>query len=130
MPIGVYQRTEEEKTRIGNLNKGRKLSKEHKEKISMAQIGEKHHSWKGGRHLTSDGYMRIYLGKKKYKKEHIFIAEKALGRPLKKGECVHHVNGDKLDNRNCNLVICTKSYHRWLESKMARLYKQEHFGSI
>jgi HNH endonuclease len=78
------------------------------------------------------GYVRISVPsttgyKRRY--EHTVIAEKVLGRPLKKGEQVHHINGDKTDNRNCNLLICDVGYHAYLHAKMAELYQREHFGA-
>lgn len=58
---------------------------------------------------------------------HRRVAERALGRKLKKGECVHHIDGDKLNNANSNLLICTGGYHRWLHGEMSRRYQKEHF---
>lgn len=50
---------------------------------------------------------------------HIRIAENALGKKLPKHAEVHHVNEDKRDNRNCNLVICPNcKYHRLLHARM------------
>jgi hypothetical protein len=75
----------------------------------------------------ASGYVRISVGSGKYQYEHILVAEQALGRALKRGECVHHINAVKHDNRNCNLLICTTSYHRMLERRMAYLYQVKHF---
>ncbi|MBS5267505.1 MAG: HNH endonuclease [Clostridiales bacterium] len=36
---------------------------------------------------------------------HRVIAEQMLGRPLKKGEVVHHIDGDKRNNKPENLMV-------------------------
>lgn len=50
--------------------------------------------------------------------EYTRIAERALGKSLPPGALVHHVNGDPLDNRNSNLVICQDTaYHSLLHRR-------------
>lgn len=83
--------------------------------------------------ITDDGYIATYmpehLGSRKsgYLREHTSKAIKVLGRALKVGEVVHHINGNKQDNRNCNLLICNKGYHSMIHWKMSELYAKEHF---
>jgi len=96
-------------------------------------------NWRGGVTADGEGYKLLYVGDRDgtghpHVAEHVLIAEKVLGRRLKskrKGdehtEIVHHLNGDKTDNRNSNFLICTQSYHRWLHNRMSLLYQQEHF---
>jgi hypothetical protein len=90
--------------------------------------------WKGGiceypMRRGGPMYRSMYMGKGKPRRcEHILIAEKVLGRPLKKGEMVHHIDGDGLNNSHSNLLICDKKYHMWIHHRMSYLYQREHFG--
>ena len=57
-----------------------------------------------------------------YITEHVLVAERALGRFLRDGVEVHHVNRLRWDNRNANLVICQdRSYHRLLHMRAEAL---------
>lgn len=49
--------------------------------------------------------------KTKGRHTHRRVAEKKLGRPLEKGEIVHHKDGDKLNNSPDNLEVMTQSDH-------------------
>lgn len=66
--------------------------------------------WRGGTIGTTTGYKYIRIDGKNVG-EHILVAEKKIGRRLTEGEVVHHINGNKLDNRPENLIVMTKSQH-------------------
>ncbi len=53
---------------------------------------------------------------------HVVAAERAIGRALPEGAQVHHVNGDRSDNRGSNLVICpSQKYHALLHIRARAL---------
>jgi hypothetical protein len=58
----------------------------------------------GDTHPYSEGYCGSI-------RDHIMVMENHLERALKKGEVVHHIDGDKLNNSLENLDLCTVQEH-------------------
>lgn len=77
--------------------------------------------WRSGH---SKGYMRCKCpchpnaNRDGYVYEHIYRASLVLGRGLRKGETVHHIDGNPANNHNENLLICTHQYHRQLHERL------------
>ncbi len=93
-----------------------KLTKRGLEKgqFFMFRVG---HSRKG-RPLSSPGIYRKFG----IRLQHVVIAEKALGKALPVGACVHHVDENKHNNANSNLVICqSHAYHFMLHVRARTL---------
>lgn len=82
--------------------------------------GQDSASFKGGTTIDKDGYVRV-RGAGLFRLEHRLIAERALGRPLRAGEVVHHFDEDKTNNTPSNLLICTDAYHRLIHARMDAL---------
>ena len=100
-----------------------------KESSSTIEGGSSHPRWKGGRIINSRGYVLIwkpdhpFCGARGYVREARLVVKKAIGRYMKKDEVPHHINEDKADNRNCNLLVCLDGYHKSLHHKIRRLKK-------
>jgi RNase P subunit RPR2 len=90
------------------------------------KLGPESPMWKGGRTVMGpDRYIGIFMPQHPrangsgYVREHVLIAERALGKPLPASAVVHHVDEVQDNNRNNNLVICQdNTYHRLLHVRM------------
>lgn len=71
-----------------------------------SRTGKKGGNNKGGRYINN-GYVLIWTGDK-YEAEHRLSMSKIIGRPLNEFESVHHKNGNRSDNSECNLELWSR----------------------
>jgi len=111
-----------QKTRLGIYKKAYKLGLRKSPEIewlnrSCVRRGEKGANWKGGVSTSTKGYRMIHCHEHEradargYVMEHIVIFERETGIKIPTNCCVHHINGNKQDNRIENLCMMTHSAH-------------------
>lgn len=88
------------------------------------QALHKHWNWKGGRTISSHGYVKLKMPdhpnatSNGYVYEHQLIAEQLLGRHLHPGEIVHHRDGNGQNNDPENIcVTVSREYHKLAHRK-------------
>lgn len=90
---------------------------------------ENHHGWKGRRIVKGDGYYGIWNPKhcradnQGYVYEHTLVYEKNTGYLPKKGEVIHHIDIDKLNNDFSNLYLCGNKEHLEIHRSIEKLIK-------
>lgn len=73
--------------------------------------GDRNPAWDGGRLLDKDGYVLVHCPdhpnarRNGYLLEHRLVMSEHLGRPLKRHEVVHHIDGDHQNNALDNLSL-------------------------
>jgi hypothetical protein len=80
----------------------------------------------GSTRPTGDGYVEIKVGPGQWRLEHRHAVEQGLGRNLSDTETVHHINGDRADNRLDNLQIRQGNQRRRRRHVLQRLRIQQH----
>lgn len=112
----------------GSLRKGLPWKEAMNGNVVTIHSGPNHYAWKGG-WVDNEGYKRIRV-KGKDTLEHRYLMEQHLGEKLTYNDVVHHINGDKLDNRLENLQLMTRSEHSLLHHRiLGPLFKKSGSGS-
>lgn len=82
----------------------------------------------GNSYINNYGYRVYYIGDKSHKggyiAEHRIVMELSLGRRLREGEVIHHINGNKQDNRLDNLSLTSAGGHRNLHYSLEKVSMQ------
>lgn len=83
----------------------------------------------GNTYINNNGYVEVWVGKHTddksaggYQKEHRILMELLVGRRLSRKEIVHHIDGDKTNNKETNLLLCSGDFdHRKVHGQLERI---------
>lgn len=73
----------------------------------------------GHERINNKGYI-VVKTKEGFRRKHVYVMEQRLGRKLRQGEVVHHVDGNKLNNTIENLEVMLSSEHTILHHTGAK----------
>lgn len=121
------------KHKISLAHKGKKVefTETHKRNISLAKLKQADKTAIGISRKKHSGYLEITRGVNKGKSYHRAAMEGHLGRKLKGDEVVHHKDGNKLNNRLCNLQVMTASEHARLHAiERYKTRKRNRYGQF
>ncbi len=76
-----------------------------KETTSKRMSGENHYNYKGKGSVDGGGYLTFRHGELRGVKIHRYVYEQHYGITLTPNQNIHHINGDRLDNRIENLEL-------------------------
>lgn len=110
--------SEEHKKKLSISHKGKKLTEEHKKNIKQSMY--KYFDEKGRTGTIDKHGYRVFVinGVREY--EHRLVWKKHFGE-IPKGYHIHHINGNKQDNRIENLTLISSSEHSKKHSLVEKL---------
>lgn len=108
--VRMTQRTKEKMSRSHKGKPHKAFTEEQRQNIRKSRLAWSEANAKRIRTKKS-GYRVFTVGDKVGKFEHRVIMENFLERKLMPDEVVHHINGNKADNRIENLQVMTRAEH-------------------